>query len=189
MNHRQSSREEDTGKGHRRIHSRNLSVHFPRPLASPNIQSTIAEDSDAGDAHEAEGQELEIKSKPFGSGFKFGAAGKQEPPDSADRPSPPLLTGDSTKSRANRRGHHHKHSISHNFFSVCVSYDPQTENVLNLARLVPRSWWNTVFIPSHPADSDTRLTMDSNVWIHSFHQLDLRCKAGTVHSPPPAQRF
>ncbi|KAH8833704.1 hypothetical protein DL96DRAFT_1578087 [Flagelloscypha sp. PMI_526] len=116
MHLRQSSRDEDPGspRGHRRIHSRNLSVHFPRPAA---IQSTITED-DADETHN-EVQEIEIKPKPFGSGtFKFGA----KPPSAlSDAPSPPRLADDESStgasSKSKRRGHHHKHSMSHNFFS------------------------------------------------------------------------
>ncbi|KDR66442.1 hypothetical protein GALMADRAFT_1151187 [Galerina marginata CBS 339.88] len=117
---------------HSRMHSRNLSVFFPRPGSLPT--STISEDG---------GQEVEIVDEeaplvpsagssvsfpgsrrghqpitPLGQGFTFGA----KPPSSL--PTPELMTrpGSATStssaaSTATKRGHHHKHSLSHNFFS------------------------------------------------------------------------
>ncbi|TFK82872.1 hypothetical protein K466DRAFT_666245 [Polyporus arcularius HHB13444] len=95
---------------HSRIHSRNLSVYFPRPGSLPS--TTIAEDG---------AQELDFRpeesvpipsaspgpgQRSFREGFTFGA----RPPSSAS-PAQPSSAG------ASRRGHHHKHSLSHNFFS------------------------------------------------------------------------
>lgn len=92
---------------HSRIHSRNLSIYFPRP--GDSSISTVVEDSS---------QELELGIPPERStptlndapaprklnpNFKFG--GK---PSERLSPSPTLTV---------RRGHHHKHSLSHNFFS------------------------------------------------------------------------
>lgn len=98
---------------HARIHSRNLSVFFPRPGAIP---TPIAEDG---------GQEVEYDDrnpapvtlippmnnnpaqKRLGEGFTFGG-----------RPNGVSSDGTTTMSgTASRRGHHHKHSVSHNFFS------------------------------------------------------------------------
>jgi hypothetical protein len=108
---------------HSRLHSRNLSLFFPRPGSLPH--STIAEDG---------AQELEIRpasedspsasmpmpsasptiSRPkqrFGEGFTFGA----RPPPNVDEG--PLMDEQAPLPRTSRRGHHHKHSLSHNFFS------------------------------------------------------------------------
>ena len=119
------------GRRHTRLHSRNLSFFFPRPGSNP--QGTINED---------DAQELEIpvdveaplipsagstinfpglrsprqSLTPLGQGFTFGAR-----PPSSQGHTPDLMTephsGNSTSSTALRRGHHHKHSLSHNFFS------------------------------------------------------------------------
>ena len=116
---------------HTRLHSRNLSVFFPRPGSVPH--GTIDEDG---------GQELEVpvdveaplepmagstinlpgsrsthqSLTPLGQGFTFGTR-----PPSSQGPVPELMTephsANSTSSSASRRGHHHKHSLSHNFFS------------------------------------------------------------------------
>ncbi|KAF8802006.1 hypothetical protein BYT27DRAFT_7113719 [Phlegmacium glaucopus] len=119
------------GRRHARLHSRNLSVFFPRPGSVP--QGTIDEDG---------AQELEIPVDveaplipsaglnislpgsrsahqpltPLGQGFTFGAR-----PPSSQGPTPELMTAphsaNSSSSSSSRRGHHHKHSLSHNFFS------------------------------------------------------------------------
>jgi hypothetical protein len=104
---------------HSRLHSRNLSIFFPSPGSLP--RSTIAEDG---------AQELEIRLPPedsslasvpmpsasptisrpgFGEGFTFGA----RPPSNNDN----HLSERAPLPRTSRRGHHHKHSLSHNFFS------------------------------------------------------------------------
>ena len=122
---------ENGGRRHKRLHSRNLSFFFPRPGSNP--QGTINED---------DSQELEVpvdveaplipsagsnisfpgsrsprpSLTPLGQGFTFGAR-----PPSSQGLTPDLMTaphsGSSTSSSALRRGHHHKHSLSHNFFS------------------------------------------------------------------------
>ena len=106
---------------HSRLHSRNLSVFFPRPGSLPH--STIAEDgsqeieispptdgsSQAGVPMPSASPTLSRPQKKFGDGFTFGG---RPPPvvASTEEQEPPLPRG-------SRRGHHHKHSVSHNFFS------------------------------------------------------------------------
>jgi len=102
---------------HSRLHSRNLSVFFPRPGSLPH--STIAEDGsqeieiippkDAAVPMPSASPTLSMPPKKFGEGFTFGG---RPPPvvTSIDELPPPLPRG-------SRRGHHHKHSLSHNFFS------------------------------------------------------------------------
>lgn len=104
---------------HRRIHSRNLSLFFPRPGSLP--ASSIAEDG----AQEIEYNEAPVSTIPsgnsgpairlhnppgpkkLGEGFTFGG-----------RTISTSSTGSSSDGASvNRRGHHHKHSLSHNFFS------------------------------------------------------------------------
>ena len=91
---------------HNRIHSRNLSVFFPRPGTLP--QPTIEEDS-----VDVPAPVTTIHQRPSSdglrAGFKFGGL-----PSTSDNS---LTPSSSSGSRPSRRGHHHKHSMSHNFFS------------------------------------------------------------------------
>ena len=125
------------GQRHTRLHSRNLSIFFPRPGSLPTY--SIAEDGS---------QELELKvdieapvttipsagssvqfprsqsishghapPTPLGVGFAFGGR-----PSATSNSSPPLMDSISSSSSTSsitksRRGHHHKHSMSHSFFS------------------------------------------------------------------------
>lgn len=85
---------------HSRIHERNLSAFFPRPGAgSPAVgYGDTYEDPNGSGRH---GGVSDVPSA--GSSPGYGANG-----DSGL---------DSGKSKAGRRGHHHRHSLSHNFFS------------------------------------------------------------------------
>ncbi|KAG8959574.1 hypothetical protein FRC03_007763 [Tulasnella sp. 419] len=128
------NRDTDSG-GHRRhgrIHSRNLSVFFPRPGAtgSMNAATPIEEDGTQEIEYSAEGQEIILSSdsgqgSDLGAGFKFGV---QNP-----TPLPPLsprvgneMGNPMTKPK--RRGHHHKHSLSHNFFSFMQPTSSHQQN-------------------------------------------------------------
>ncbi|KAG8745434.1 hypothetical protein FRC12_014543 [Ceratobasidium sp. 428] len=116
-------------RSHARVHSRNLSVYFPRPGAtSGSAVASIAEDGDGDGDIDAEGQEIEVGvngngqapiqlipppnanggPRGFGDGFRFGGL----PADAGV----PAADG-SGAAAPKRRGHHHKHSLSHNFFS------------------------------------------------------------------------
>jgi hypothetical protein len=116
---------------HTRLHSRNLSIFFPQPGSlQHNPNNVIAEDGtqDEDDEtethHEAPVQTIPAASNPIspihprrlGEGFTFGG----KPPSSAgstpDTGSGPGSGGPPVQ-RAQRRGHHHKHSLSHQFFS------------------------------------------------------------------------
>ncbi|EJD01807.1 uncharacterized protein FOMMEDRAFT_20574 [Fomitiporia mediterranea MF3/22] len=104
---------------HQRIHSRNLSVFFPRPGSLPT--SSITEDTDVAqeatvtlnDSPQFKSVRLQDPPGPrrLGEGFTFGGGPGRTPPFASD------TTEAETPSRAKRRGHHHKHSLSHNFFS------------------------------------------------------------------------
>jgi hypothetical protein len=105
---------------HSRLHSRNLSIFFPRPGSLPH--STITEDG---------AQEIELPparaavpipsasptafrpQQRLGEGFTFGG----RPPSKAGANGDALTDDQPPLPRASRRGHHHKHSLSHNFFS------------------------------------------------------------------------
>lgn len=148
---------------HSRMHSRNLSVFFPRPGSLPH--STISEDgaqevefrdeeavlvpaagssvSIAGSRHERQ------PVTPLGQGFTFGA----RPPSSL--PTPELMTGPRTSSSTSKRGHHHKHSLSHNFFSFLEpgANGPMTapEDLHTQPTPIPVSPWGP--ISAFPPDS------------------------------------
>ena len=91
---------------HSRIHSRNLSVFFPRPGTLP--EPTIEEDS-ADIPAPVTTMRQRSSNDGLRAGFRFGG----QPSTSDDSLTPSSSSG----SRPARRGHHHKHSMSHNFFS------------------------------------------------------------------------
>lgn len=116
---------------HSRLHSRNLSIFFPRP------HTAISEDERPGDeeaplpfpdpilipASQSDGivgpgaqtgSELD-------TGFTFGGLPKSNSEPSGIRTPSSGVTA--------RRGHHHKHSLSHNFFSFLAPGQPQTLKV------------------------------------------------------------
>ena len=105
---------------HSRLHSRNLSIFFPRPHA------TISEDERPVDeeapppspdpilipASQSEGivgPSAQV-GRELNAGFTFGGLPKSNSEPNGIRTS-------SHSGVATRRGHHHKHSLSHNFFS------------------------------------------------------------------------
>ncbi|KAJ7438447.1 hypothetical protein FB451DRAFT_1378185 [Mycena latifolia] len=118
---------------HSRIHSRNLSVFFPRPGALP--QHTIDEDG---------AQELEVPPT-LGAGFTFG----KTPPGELPAPTPPPLTPSSS---ASRRGHHHKHSVSHTFFSFLEPQSSPVQTLHTQPTPTPVSPWMPIspFVPDTP---------------------------------------
>ncbi|KIK68420.1 hypothetical protein GYMLUDRAFT_717832 [Collybiopsis luxurians FD-317 M1] len=152
---------------HSRLHSRNLSIFFPRPGSLPS--NTISEDGS---------QELEFptssdveampipsagssvsfpsgrrtatslqngkSSAPLGAGFTFGGR-----PPAVSGPTPPMMSN-GPSSASSRRGHHHKHSLSHNFFSFLEpgtggpqTSSPEQELYMQPAP-TPMSPWNPI---------------------------------------------
>lgn len=122
---------------HARLHSRNLSVFFPRPGTLP--QSTIDEDG---------AQELEVP-RTLGAGFTFG----KTPPGEEPAPTPPPLTPSSTT----RRGHHHKHSVSHTFFSFLEPQSNERESLVTQPTPTPMSPW----MPISPFVGETPTTQSA----------------------------
>ena len=123
-----------TRRPHQRIHSRNLSVYFPRPGSLPT--SSIAEDGDGDTTNNIVPQEVSLNDLSFSASSRYKSVRLQNPPGPrrlgegftfggkppATSPSESDLNGAaddevSSISRTKRRGHHHKHSLSHNFFS------------------------------------------------------------------------
>ncbi|KAG8216182.1 hypothetical protein J3R82DRAFT_8205 [Butyriboletus roseoflavus] len=111
---------------HSRLHSRNLSIFFPRPHA------TIAEDERPGDeeapphspdpvlipASQSDGI-VSLGAQPrqeLNAEFTFGGLPKSHSEPNGIRISDSGITA--------RRGHHHKHSLSHNFFSFLEPGQP-----------------------------------------------------------------
>lgn len=96
------------GKRHGRIHSRNLSVFFPRPENAAS--STIAEDETVTVGGNADSGLPPPSPRRLMEGFQFGGNTRMD----ADA-TPPSALG-SLGNMSKRRGHHHKHSVSHSFF-------------------------------------------------------------------------
>ncbi|KAH9077788.1 hypothetical protein EDB83DRAFT_2345970 [Lactarius deliciosus] len=141
---------------HSRLHSRNLSIFFPRPGSLPH--SAIAEDGTQEleiepciDSAAAAGVPLPSASptlsrpqKRLGEGFTFGA---RPPPahngDALIDEQPPLP-------RASRRGHHHKHSLSHNFFSFLDPGSTGRGDLTSQPTPTPVSPWAPISPFPHP---------------------------------------
>lgn len=116
---------------HSRLHSRNLSIFFPRPHA------TISEDERPGDEEApppspdpilipaSQSEEIARSGaqarEEFNPGFTFGGLPKSNSEPNGIRSSGSGVTA--------RRGHHHKHSLSHNFFSFLEPGKPQALKV------------------------------------------------------------
>ncbi|KAG1848088.1 hypothetical protein DFJ58DRAFT_705167 [Suillus subalutaceus] len=104
------------GRRHSRMHSRNLSLFFPRPHAT--ISEDLPSDVESAPNNNLQSQiDLHIpasQSEPLQIGhdrtasFSFGSSGSMPKSNS---------TGAVPAGVTARRGHHHKHSLSHNFFS------------------------------------------------------------------------
>lgn len=102
---------------HSRIHERNLSAFFPRPGQQATGYGDTYEDPNGSGRM---GGVSEVPSAPPSNGFPqvagWGGLGNAPTEDDAEDPS---------KSKDRRRGHHHRHSLSHNFFSFL---DPTQTN-------------------------------------------------------------
>lgn len=133
---------------HSRLHSRNLSVFFPRP-GSLNTTS-IDEDGDieveftpSTSLSSDDGVLIPSASSPgpgqhsFTKGFTFGA----KPPPDAGNGFPSLEHA--PPSGPAKRGHHHKHSLSHNFFSF-LEPGGALEELHTQPAPTPVSPWNPI---------------------------------------------
>lgn len=134
-----------SNRRHSRIHSRNLSIFFPRPGSLPH--ASIAEDGsqeiEYGVHKEAPTTLIpsaspgpydrsHLPAKPFGEGFTFGGRANSTSSTSSTE-------AGAVSTQSVRRGHHHKHSMSHNFFSFL-------EPGQNLSQTSPEpgSPWNSI---------------------------------------------
>ena len=136
---------------HSRLHSRNLSIYFPRPGSLPS--TVIAEDgaqevdfnssnsfssiaaSDDGCALPPSVSSPAPGQRSFKEGFTFGSQ-----PPTTSLPSSSSSDNSLPPTGASRRGHHHKHSLSHNFFSFLEPGDDLHTNPTP----TPVSPWNPV---------------------------------------------
>ncbi|GLB39521.1 hypothetical protein LshimejAT787_0700310 [Lyophyllum shimeji] len=172
-----------SSRRHSRLHSRNLSIFFPRPGSLP--QNTIAEDG---------AQELEVRvdeeapistipsagpsislpshsrrahapPTPLGAGFTFGGRPPSSPSSAVainghgEGAVPEPITRSSSTS-STRRGHHHKHSMSHSFFSFLepganASVPVKPEDLHTLPTPTPVSPWAPISAFPQSAQSTT----------------------------------
>ena len=135
---------------HSRLHSRNLSIFFPRPGSLPH--SAIAEDGtqeleidSRDDAPAAAGVSMPSASptlsrpqKRLGEGFTFG--GRPPPTHNGNA----LIDEQPPLPRASRRGHHHKHSLSHNFFSFLEPGSTGLGDLTSQPTPTPVSAWSSI---------------------------------------------
>lgn len=179
---------------HTRLHSRNLSVFFPRPGSLP--ESSILEDGAQEIQLEAEAPVVDMPSASPGfvagatpysahkeklQGFTFGGkptSGSLAPPGSAPA------------SGTSRRGHHHKHSMSHNFFSFLEPGSQTDPSDLHTQPTpVPVSPWNPIS-PFPESAAPTKTTLGRQI-VHDHshkheHEDDDRTHDNTIsHYEPP----
>lgn len=165
-----------TSRRHQRIHSRNLSVFFPRPGSL--TASTIIEDGDGSQEldlpgislNEIEapvsmippGPSIKLHNPPgprrLGEGFTFGGRPERTISTSSTGSSSDGANSGVTENnvpRAKRRGHHHKHSMSHNFFSFLEPGaslspgSPSPDPAWHPMSPFPSSAASSVFTPTH----------------------------------------
>ncbi|KAG1778893.1 hypothetical protein EV702DRAFT_1277747 [Suillus placidus] len=136
------------GRRHSRMHSRNLSIFFPRSHAT--ISEDLPSDVESAPNNTSQSQiDLHIpasQSEPLQIGhdrtasFSFGSSGSMPKSNS---------TGAVPAGVTARRGHHHKHSLSHNFFSFLdparqSQPQPKPEELRTAPTPAPMSPWSPV---------------------------------------------
>lgn len=174
---------------HSRLHSRNLSIFFPRPGSLPH--STIAEDgtqeleiephTDSSAAAEvpmpSASPTLSRPQKRLGEGFTFGA----RPPPAHNGNA--LIDEQPHLPRASRRGHHHKHSLSHNFFSFLEPGSTGRGDLTSQPTPTPVSPWapispfppptgaSTIAFPRAPSQSPSPVSSRSDTSTSPFFDM------------------
>ncbi|KZO99092.1 hypothetical protein CALVIDRAFT_399470 [Calocera viscosa TUFC12733] len=180
---------QEHSRRHSRIHSRNLSVFFPRPGAPS--EAPIAED---------EGQEIEAPvslipaastppPKQMGDAFRFGGR-----PPLADDDSPENLLGASAARGSARRGHHHKHSLSHNFFSFMEPGSlppraPATPASSQFSSPNPQTPWQPISPFPQSNSMPSFASIDGTVLPSSSNKSLAGAAAGPVADQSTLQRF
>ncbi|GAA5919637.1 hypothetical protein JCM6882_006885 [Rhodosporidiobolus microsporus] len=150
-------RQEAHARKHSRIHERNLSAFFPRP----------------GQRGEGYGGTYD---DPHAAPFQAGVADMQSSPSGrARRPESPETP---SKPQAGRRGHHHRHSVSHNLFPFL---DPT-------GSASPSSSPTKTFTPSKSAESQLPATSASFRQRYAHHGLFVQILAFAFFVVPPTTR-
>ncbi|KAL7284724.1 LOW QUALITY PROTEIN: hypothetical protein ACG7TL_002030 [Trametes sanguinea] len=174
---------------HSRLHSRNLSIYFPRPgsLPSTSIAEDGAQELDFSEAPEYdEGVPIPSASpgpgqRAFREGFTFGA----RPPSSASSATHPMSPMKSSGSGASRRGHHHKHSLSHNFFSFLEPGAQSAPGELHTQPTpVPTSPWAPISpFPSSTSMTSDRVSTNGDAAIMAEPKTHSRSQIGKIRAP------
>ncbi|ORY73821.1 cation efflux family-domain-containing protein [Leucosporidium creatinivorum] len=148
---------------HSRIHERNLSAFFPRPGQAPG-EGYGDTYQDPNVARRVGGWNDAPKDMPAANGGGWKATAQVD--DDA-----------SGKSKASRRGHHHKRSVSHNFFSFSdpTQTDPRLATLNNLAAEKQRASLS----PSGPT------SLDSSPYLPAPSHL----RSKYAHLPAPLRLF
>ncbi|KAJ4490065.1 hypothetical protein J3R30DRAFT_3747324 [Lentinula aciculospora] len=215
---------------HSRLHSRNLSIFFPRPGSLP--ANTISEDGaqelefpsdiealpmpSAGSSvsFPSSGGRRTARSLQNGAGGTLGANfsfGGRPPSISGPTPTAPLMSNGTNGSSSgsgltsSRRGHHHKHSLSHNFFSFlepgtggpgALLYNDGVEGEQELELYTqptptPMSPWNPISPFPKSAGVVTPGSMGQNYGhghghshSHSRSQSQSQAQSSYAHFPP-----
>lgn len=180
---------------HARLHSRNLSIYFPRPGTLPS--TSIAEDGaqeldftpsssmhSVGSGHSDECVSIPPGSaspgpgqRTFREGFTFGARPPASP--STNGHVAPALQPSNSNRGAARRGHHHKHSLSHQFFSFL---EPGEELHTNPTPTPVSPWNPAAAFPRSPGPSAETSAHNHN---HSHSHLEPTHTHSHSHSPEP----
>ncbi|KAI9060095.1 hypothetical protein FKP32DRAFT_1595833 [Trametes sanguinea] len=175
---------------HSRLHSRNLSIYFPRPgsLPSTSIAEDGAQELDFSEAPEYdEGVPIPSASpgpgqRTFREGFTFGA----RPPSSASSATHPMSPMKPSGSGASRRGHHHKHSLSHNFFSFLEPGAQSAPGELHTQPTpVPTSPWAPISpFPSSTSMASDRVLTNGDATVMAEPKTHSRSPIGRIRAPP-----
>ncbi|OJT05934.1 hypothetical protein TRAPUB_3224 [Trametes pubescens] len=171
---------------HSRLHSRNLSIYFPRPgsLPSTSIAEDGAQELDFG-APAAMDEGVPIPSaspgpgqRTFREGFTFGA----RPPSAGTHP---MAEMSSSPGGASRRGHHHKHSLSHNFFSFL---EPGAQSDPGELHTQPTPMPMSPWAPISPFPSSPSLNAEKPEAVHVTNGLASKTRAkspiGKIRASP-----
>lgn len=173
---------------HSRLHSRNLSIFFPRPGSLPHtaISEDGAQEIEVPVDEEAPSAEIPAAGSsvrfpgmrnprtPLGQGFTFGA----RLPSTG--PTPSLMTDSENSSShhsstsASRRGHHHRHSISHNFFSFLEPVrrpapDEEPQELHSQPTPIPVSPWVPMSGIASTATEDKKFSTQNGHTHHEHH--------------------
>ncbi|CAL1709761.1 unnamed protein product [Somion occarium] len=181
---------------HSRLHSRNLSIYFPRPGSLPS--TSIAEDgyqeldftpssslrSVSSNSDDSSVLMPSMSSptpgqRSFREGFTFGA---RPPADSNGELNGHAMPEMTPSNRASRRGHHHKHSLSHNFFSFLEPGDELHTNPTP----TPVSPWNPgSSFPSSPSGpaAETSAHAHSHSQMHAHSHSHSHSQSPEPHAP------